>query len=320
MKKIISLFMTFVVFLSGCGQSNDMQDINEDRPKVVAVVKAMDSLHWLSVKEGLEQAAEKYNVDLNILWPEEEDDTETQKRIIQDAIAAKPDALILAPCDSAGTQEFVDKIDVNTTQLFFMDEEGEGKAEVPFVGSDNYLAGELAAEKLADILPEGAKVAVIAGSQKQQAHFKRASGFKDYIEKNTSLKMMELKEVQGTTLSGGREAMKEILEEDPEIAGVFCASAMLVMGALEENEASGREEIMLIGMDTQSDALSALEGGKILAMISQNGYEIGYVALRQTVKKLEGNDVSDNYYVENEVITKETAEEYLQKYAMEGRS
>ena len=320
MKKRTGIFLTAALILSACGNPASDQTVQADRPSVIAIVKAMDSLHWLSVEEGLDQAALQSGVDLNVLWPDEEDDVETQKRMIQDAVTAKPDALILAPCDSAQVQPYIQELQAQGTKLLYMDEEGGDRSGIPYVGSDNYHAGELAAEKLAESLPEDAKVAVIAGSQSQMAHQKRAGGFTDYIEKNTSLQVVSVKEVPGTTLAGGRKAMQEILEEDPDVAGVFCASAMLVMGALENNEATGRTEIRLVGMDTQSDALSALENGKILAMISQNGYEIGYTALLQAVSSLEGTEVPEKTYVSNEVITKETADTFLQKYVSEGRS
>ena len=318
MKKRIALCMALILTLTGCGTQTAEQEVS--RKTVVAVVKAMDSLHWLSVADGMQKAADDYAVDLTILWPEKESDVAVQQEIIADAIASQPDAIALAPCDSSGVQHEIGRIEENNVALFYIDEEAEEGTPYPYVGSDNYYSGKMAAQALAEALPEGAQVAVIGGSQKQRAHSKRVRGFQDYIEQETTLECVDMIEVPDCTLTGGRDAMQQLLEAYPNLQGVFCASAMMVMGALEQCEDVQRQDIRLVGMDTQSDALTAVKNGAIVAMVSQNGYDMGYEMIQMIVDKLDGKTVPDTIYVENELITQENVDTFLRAYVTEGRT
>ncbi|MGM9617594.1 sugar ABC transporter substrate-binding protein [Butyricicoccus sp.] len=317
MKKRIALLMLLAFALTGCGTQPAGQE--ESQKTVVAIVKAMDSLHWLSVEDGMQKAAEDYHVDLTILWPETESDVEVQRQLVEDAILSKPDAIALAPCDSEGMQRYNRQIKDNGIQLFYIDEEAAEGAAYPYVGSDNYFSGKMAAQALAEALPAGAQVAAISGSRNQRAHDKRANGFKDFIEQETDLQFLEIKEVPDCTLTGGRDAMQELLKTYPEIQGVFCSSAMMVMGALEQCKASQREDIQLVGMDTQSDALTAVKNGSILAMVSQNGYDMGYSMIETIVAGLDGEEIPDITYVKNELITQDNVDTFLKEYVTEGR-
>lgn len=317
MKRRIALVLAMVMALTGCGK----QEVKQEAPQrtVIAIVKAMDSLHWLSVADGMQKAADDYHIDLTILWPETESEVAVQLQILEDAVVSKPEAIALAPCDSGSVQQYTQQINENGIELFYVDEEPEYGAEEPYVGSDNYIAGKMAAQALAEVLPDGAQVAVIGGSQKQRAHDKRVNGFRDYIEQETALQCVEIIEVPDCTLTGGRDAMQQLLEQYPDIQGVFCASAMMVMGALEQCRAVQREDIKLVGMDTQSDALTAVKNGAIVAMVSQNGYDMGYTMIETIAAKLDGDEIPDTTYVENTLITQENVDTFLKEYVTEGR-
>lgn len=311
MKKIykwVALLLTGLL-LSGCASEQTQKETKNK--SVVALTKAMDSLHWLAEADGMQRAAADYSIDLTILWPETEDDSDVQDQLIQDAITAKPDAIALAPCDASDIRKYITKFQENDIELFYTEEDPENEDNF-YVGSDNYFSGKLAAQALTDVLPEKAKVAVIGGNQKQTAHYKRAHGFQDYIEQETGLSFVELIEVPDSTFSGGQEAMQKLLEETPDIQGVFCASAMMVMGALRECQLQGRDDIKLVGMDTQSDVLTAVKNGSIVAMVSQSGYDIGYTTIETIAKKLNGEQISKVTYVTNKLIKQDNVDDFLQ--------
>ncbi|MBR2188300.1 MAG: substrate-binding domain-containing protein [Eubacterium sp.] len=321
-KKIRScaLLLSLVLLISACAANQPDEPKEPERPYVIAITKAMNSLHWLSVQEGMEHAADNFGVDLTVRWPKDEDNIDVQMQILEDVIKAKPDALAIAPCAPEIILQNYKKIQEAGISLFYMDEEPVAGAPAPYVGSDNYHAGELAACELAAALPDGAEVAVIGGDKHLTAHARRMQGFSDTVRGETSMTCTAEREVAGVSVEGGRDAMRQLLNEYPQISGVFCGSAMLVMGALEACEEAGRSDILLVGMDTQSDALSALEEGKLLAMVSQNGYEIGSETIRRISEELSGGQVPEYTYVDNDVITQDTAVSYMDAYMTEERT
>ncbi|MDO4616084.1 MAG: sugar ABC transporter substrate-binding protein [Lachnospiraceae bacterium] len=319
-KRWFAALLTTVFCLTGCTsgeQAAETEPAAESEISVVAILKAKNSLHWQYVTEGLEQTAKSEHVNLQVLWPETETDGAVQVRLIQDAIQAEPDVLILAPNDSELAKPYAEKIRQAGIGLIYMDEPIQGQEEIPYVGSDNYHAGELAASAMAQALDEGV-VAYIGGSQTQQVHFLRGSGFIQGID-DTELEFSGLKEVPDCSVSGGKEAMLELLEESPQVQGVFCASAMLCMGALEACQSMNRRDVVLMGMDTQSDVLSAVKNKRVYAVISQSGYDMGSRALQQAVKLAKGEEIPAENYIENTIISKQNVEDYLDAFVMEGR-
>ncbi|MDO4615918.1 MAG: substrate-binding domain-containing protein [Lachnospiraceae bacterium] len=313
------MLLAAVLCLTGCSAEQQEESKAEEPVEIIAITKAMNSLHWQSVNDGMQQAAEEYNVNLTVLWPEEESDAETQSRILSNAAAMDPDILLLAPCSAADAREQVEAAADRGIEIVYMDEEPEGLEGVSYVGSDNYYAGVLAARSLAEALPEGAEVAVISGSQNQIAHSKRTAGFADTIAEESSLNCVNVVEVPDCSLIGGQKAMRELLEEYENLKGVFCTNALMVMGAAEQCQTEDRADLQLVGMDSQSDAMNAVKEGIILAMVSQNGYEIGYQAVEKSILQLQREAVGEITTIENSLITQDNAEQFLHEYVSEGR-
>ena len=318
MKRKLSLLLALLIILTGCGTIPN-QITKQEKKRVCVIVKAMDSIHWMQVADGLQQAAKKYNLALTILYPEAEDDEQTQLSLLKDAIASHPDALAIAPCNAESVQNYVVKAREQGIKTVYLDENVNAPTHIPYVGSDNELIGEMAAQAFASQLRDGANVAVIAGSEEQTTHCQRVDGFVQYIEQSTTLQMTEVCHVDNSSRAGGRAMMAQLLEKYDDLDAVFCTNAMMVIGALQERENQGRNGIALVGVDTQSDALSAVQNGQILAMISQNGYEIGYRTIKVIADELAGNAIEENYYVENRAINQANVKGFLSEYYMEGR-
>ncbi len=319
MKKKCLILLTAVFALTGCSQSQQEESQTGNSVEIIAITKAMNSLHWQSVSDGMQQAAEEYNINLTVLWPEEESKAETQNRILANAVEMEPDILLLAPCNAAEAGKQIEAAAEKGIEIVYIDEEPEGLEGVSYVGSDNYYAGVLAARSLAEVLQEGSDVAVISGSQDQVAHSKRTAGFADTISNETSLNYVNVTEVPDCSQIGGQQAMSELLKEYEDLDGIFCTNALMVMGAAEQCQTANRTDIQLVGMDSQSDAMNAVKEGTILAMVSQNGYEIGFRAVENSVLQLRGESVEKITYIDNSLITRENADEFLQEYVSEGR-
>ena len=165
----------------------------------------------------------------------------------------------------------------------------------------------MAAAFMAKNLPEGSEVSVISGSANQTAHIKRTAGFIDYIEKNSSLKI-------GTTLAAEtqyRQAMtqaEKLLRERSNTRGIFVTSAIMTLGVIEATE---NFPVMIVGVDTQNNAIMAVKNGSIDAMISQDGHESGRLAIEVVAAHLNNQPVQKNNFIANELITADNAEHFL---------
>ena len=290
-KRLVCICLMLCVFLTGCMPQRN-NTTAENRRRVVVILKAMDSIHWMEVADGLRQAANDKNISLTILYPKQESDADTQLDMIQDAIDSAPDALAVAPCDAVAAQEYMVHAREQGIKTIYLDEEVNAPIGMPYIGSDNTLVGEIAAETLQTQMPtkSGAKIAVIAGNKEQTTHNRRVEGFKKYISNHTDFEVVD-----------------------------FCTSAMMTIGALQQKKRNHWDNLRLVGVDTQSDALTAVQDGDILAMISQNGYDIGYRTIETLVDAMNGETVAEHTYVENRVIIQTNVKSFLSEYYKEGR-
>lgn len=303
------LALLLACLLAGCGKA---AETIEEKTTICVVLKAMDSVHWMSVQDGLEQAAQDYDVAVNILWPSNENDVDAQNTILRDVIASRPDAIAVSPCDS----EQMDVLEQakDTIPCFYIDTIA-GQFDFPYIGADNKNIGRLAARALAQEVQHG-QVAVIMGNNRQSTHAERLQGFTEELKQYPELELCAVRESETSSYLESMKCMEEILQEAPAVKGVFCTSALMVLGAMEELD-KAEAEVKLVGVDMQSDAMSGVEDGRILALVGQNGYEIGYQTIRTIVRYLNGEDIEHDVHVETPLITQDNAAEYLEKYLTE---
>lgn len=306
----VGLLISMAVSLAGCGAQ---KTTNVSKPTICVILKAMDSVTWLSVEDGLKQAAAEYDVNVNILWPSKENNIEAQNVILEDVIASEPDAIAVSPCDSEH-MEIMGEAVKKGIPCFYIDTKSTSYA-FPYIGADNRRMGEQGAEALAREVESG-KIAIIMGNRRQSAHKERMEGFLAFFEKNPQFELYGVWEADASTAQESARCMEEILEQDPEIKGVFCTSAMMVLGAMKEQEQEG-SLAKLVGVDMQSDAMTGIEGGKIQAMVGQNGFEIGYTTIRTIVQALQGKEIPEHTYVDTPLITQENVDKYMEIYLTE---
>ena len=308
MTKFVAFFYAILAMLLIAVISYSVQKSEEtlSPPKytIGVVLKAMDSEHWLSVRSGMTEAAQRNNMRLIVITAENETAFAEQNKIIDDLLANDIDALIVSPTNINHTAEFVATAQKKNIPVFSIDEEIDG---IVYIGSDNYAVGRMAAAFMAENLPDGAEVSVISGSANQNAHIQRTVGFVDYIEKNSALRI-------GKTMAAEtqyRQAMNQaekLLRERPNTRGIFVTSAIMTLGVIEATEDF---PIMVVGVDTQNDAIMAVKNGKIDALISQDGHESGKLAIEVVAAHLNNQPVQKYNFIRNELITATNAEQFL---------
>ena len=309
MTKFLALFYTLLVMLLVAVVSYSVQKSEEKffpQRTIGVVLKAMDSEHWLSVRSGMTEAAQKNNMRLIVITAENETAFAEQNKIIGDLLDNGIDALIVSPTNINRTKEFVDAAREKNIPVFSIDEEIDG---IIYIGSNNYLIGEMAAAFMEKNLPEGAEVSVISGSANQNAHIQRTAGFVDYIEKNSSLRI-------GTTMAAEtqyRQAMNQaekLLRSRPNTRGIFVTSAIMTLGVIEATEKIF-QSVRIVGVDTQNDAIMAVKSGSIDALISQDGHESGRLAIEVVAAYLNNQPTQKYNFISNELITADNAEHFL---------
>ena len=304
---VLGVWVT-VAFLAALfyGQLNFSARSLPQEYKVGVVLKAMDSEYWLAVRSRMENTAREKGMRLIVMAPENEAAYAEQEQIVRDLLAADVDALVIAPVDIDRADVYVGMAAERAVPLLTIDEK---ITDVPYIGSDNYAIGQMAAAYMAEHIPEGGTVGILAGVAQQDAHRQRVAGFRDYVREHGGLRLVAV------TMDAAqyREAAlqtERMIEEHPNLAGLFVTSAIMSLGAVDTLSAHAAHPV-LVGVDTQNDALRALRDGRMDAIISQDGNDTGRAAIEAVSDALAGRTIPANSYITNALITAANAQDYL---------
>lgn len=302
MKRIL-LCAALLALLCGCGGA-----IREEQPPVFtmgAVLKTIDAEHWMEIASGMEHAAEERGVRLILQYPSTELAAEEQKIILRDMLATPIDALLFSPCDSGDTAWLARETTKRNLPVLLVDT-GATDSELPYIGSNNREVGRMAYEFLLEQLGGGARVGIITGATRQNSLGDRVSGFRFYCTRDGRLTIAGA-ETDCSSYETAYYAARRLLREQ-KVSGIFCTSGVIGMGAIAAREELGREDVKLIAVDTQSDVVNALRGGRLDGLITQSGYEIGYQAVTDMYACLTGEKCPRQHFTENLLVTPETAD------------
>jgi len=180
---------------------------------------------------------------------------------------------------------------------------------VPFVASDNYGGGEMAAKLL---LEAGCKKFMFVGDDAQGDSTtirtevsKRRIGFMEYLKKHGQDDIVNYEYHLGNYLIKP-EVVSEIIGENLDVEGIFAISDAVAFAIIKELESRGKrvpEDVKVIGFD---GGRSFLNSGKRITSIGQSPKEIA-IALRNTIinlynKKEVRDQIVPIYYAEGDTI------------------
>lgn len=312
MKRCLVCMLLAICLLCGC--SNHLSSsVPDSRYTIGVLLKAMNHQHWMDMRAGITASARNQNVRVVLLYPHDESAIDEQRAMFRDLVKADVDAILFAPCDSTACAPLVEEAQAAGISMMALDTRPED-VELHYVGANNILVGQLAADRLALTLGKRGSVAVIAGVEEQSAHRDRVQGFRERLE--TSYPEMELVEVAhaNSDFELAMEKTDEIMADYPSLAGFFCTSAVMALGNIEQQFIGlyGTAPAV-VAVDTQDDALNALQNGNLDALITQDGYEAGYQAIEKIVQLLDGQQIEEKTYISTRLLTRQTVEAFIQE-------
>ena len=193
----------------------------------------------------------------------------------------------------------------------------DGCNRIAYVGNThNYEDGANLTEALCEKLGYEGKVAVLVGNQGAPCHEDRALGVQDVIEKYPGMEIVEIAYDEDSVEKAYKFA-KEFLMQYGDLAGIVCCNMSNPVGAARAVIEAGREEeIVIVGMDHDQEALEYLQDGVIYALGVQDCYSIGFDTVQVAIKIADGYLPGEAYPEKTEekttIIYQEGAAEILQ--------
>lgn len=264
---------------------------------------------WAAVERGARDAAKTLGVNLVVLSPPAETDVQAQIALIEDQIAKRVNAIVVAPTDVSALNSTFDKARARKIPVLFVDTDATWPHKVTFIGTDNRAGGALGGKFLCDNLGGRAQVAIITGVMTTQSIRARVEGARARMRGCGLQIVAELPANSDRAL--GQQVMEDILTRQPNVRGVFAANDLMALGAAEAVKARGKTgQVLIVGFDAIPEAAQAILRGELAASVAQNPYNMGKFGVESALKVLRGQSVPKRIDTGTTLVTKQNAAQY----------
>ncbi|MEF2546671.1 ABC transporter substrate-binding protein [Aurantimonas sp. E1-2-R+4] len=266
----------------------------QEKMYVPLISKGFQHQFWQAVKSGADKAAEELGVEVSFEGPDNETMVDRQIDMLSAALAKKPDAIGFAALDSQAAIPLLQQAKDAGIPVIAFDSGVDSDIPMATASTDNVAAAALAADKMAELIGDKGKVAVVAHDQTSRTGIDRVEGFSNRIkEAHPDIEIVSVQYGGGDQLES-TEITKSILQANPDLAGIFGANEGSAIGVLNGKREMGRDEVVVIGYDSGAAQKEAVRDGSMAGAITQNPVGIGYETVKAAVAAAKGETVEKN--------------------------
>jgi ribose transport system substrate-binding protein len=266
---------------------------------------------WKSVNSGAVDAGKELGYDIYFRGPQAEDQAGIQNMVLEMIRQRGCKAVVIAP-GSLEVRPAIDKLRDAGIPWIYVDRSMGAQAAAGMVGTDNYKAGQLAGEAMAQRLNGKGTVLLFRMKHGWQTTDQRELGFADAARRK-GLKVIDagyLGAVYGTAIINGSAALGRYKGQ---FQGVFApneATSMAVLTALHEQGIAGK--VAYIAVDVTDRLLEGVRDGTVAGLIAQAPHAIGYQAVRMAAAAIDKKLPAQRKVMLDAVyLTKTNIESYL---------
>ena len=238
---------------------------------------------------GARAVAARMGCTLELQAPETPDSPEEQCALVRQAVAARPDAIVLLPAHATSVNAAIAQINAAGIPLVLIVSQPTAGQWVGFVGSDDTRMAASLGEAVLDPLRPDARVAFIDGHPGSITTPKRRRGFEQALARYPGMLLVD-SACGDYQHAPGRAAAQALLARQPRLDAILCANDLMAMGALEALAAAGRT-LAMGSINGTPDAVAAVRAGRLVATASFNTHRFGCLAVELALRHLRGQRV-----------------------------
>jgi ribose transport system substrate-binding protein len=274
--------------------------------RVIAVIpKGTTHEFWKSIHAGAVKAGRELGVE--VLWqgPLREDDRAEQVRVVEDVISRGVAGIVLAPLDDTALVPPAREAVREGIPVLIIDSGIAWDGQVSYVSTDNRRGGELAAERLGEVLGGEGKVILMRYQEGSASTTEREEGFLSVMgSRFPSIEVLSSTQYGGATTESAYSTAENLLVSFPDVQGVFTPNESTTFGMLRAlRDANRTGEIKLVGFDASQELVGALEQGHIQGLVVQDPFRMGELGVRTMVAHLDGETVEPRIDTGATVVT-----------------
>ncbi len=306
MRKMLAILLTLALLVS-------LTPVfaQTDNFTIVVNLKTLSSEYWQTVKSGIDRAAAEFGLTIDVQGAAAETEIAEQVQQLETQMAAKPDAIIIAPLDGDAVIGAINNTGFEG-KVIFCDTDAPFEKKVAFVGTSNLVAAHSGGVYGLEVVgSDKAKVLIIYGQEGDNTSNLRKAGYEQALEE-AGLKPVAMLSGNNTT-DGATKVMEDQLVANPEINLVLCHNDDTAIGALNAVKAAKKQGVTIMGFDGNQSAIELIATGELAGTVAQQPELMGYLSVETALKALKGEAVEMNVVVDTVVIDGKNFNDFLKK-------
>ena len=248
---------------------------------------------------GAERAAKEAGVKLSVGAGKGFMDPASQITQLENALARKPDAILINPADPAGLANSIDDAMEAGVPVVDIGTLSTSEHSIKLV-QDDYTQGQRAAEALAKLLPKGGSGIVMGGPANASWARRRVAGFLDAVAKNPAIK---IEAIVNTDIDPqqGLTKFANAAQAHSKVDWIYAAGSFLLE---PQSVPAEYHDTVYIGGSLTNVSEEGLQTGRAAAVLPDFPISIGYIGVGLAIEKLNGVSVPSHNCAPVDVMTK----------------
>ena len=280
-------------------------------PRIALIMKTLTNPFFSAMEKGARRAQQEAKVELQVRTSTLETSVDQQIQLVEDEIAARAKAIVIAPCDSMRLVPVLKKaqdagiIIVNVdNQLSPEAMAALGMKPVPFVSVDNEEGAFKAVKYVADRIKVPTEAAVLEGMRSANNGQLRKRGAERGFRTNPAIRIVA-EASANWKIDEAYILTRSLFQIHPRLGILFCANDMMAIGAIKYLQETGRTTVNVIGFDALDEARTAVQAGQMVVTVNQQADQQGYLGVQTALQLLKGEKVQHRIEVNTVLVTAE---------------
>jgi ribose transport system substrate-binding protein len=212
--------------------------------------------------------------------------------MLSNALAKKPAALGFAALDSKAAAPVLQQFKDANIPVVAFDSGVDSDIPVATAATDNKAAAGEAAKHMCELVGGAGTVGVMVHDQTSRTGIDRRDGFLEGMKATCpNVKVLEPQYGKGDA-NISADIASSIIEANKDLKGIFLANEGTAIGGIKAAQQKGvAGKLVLIGFDSGTDQINAINDGTMAGAITQNPVGISEQVVAAAVKTLKGETV-----------------------------
>lgn len=298
--KSLALLLAAVIALGGLYYYGVFARKKESSDVYSVILYQNTEDEWGTLIQGIMQAEEDLNVDVNYIYLSENDTAEDQMKEVNKEIRGKSSGILMAAVNSREIQEALENMMISIPIIFV--ETGAGDS-FPVIRSDDYAMGKALGEAVLEDMERTkapGKVTIITENMERDSVNLRYKGLRDTL-KNSGRKVLI------SSLSGDFSA--GLFYQIPYLVTLDKSTTERAAALWKESRQSrgkNQDICKIYGTGNTAQTVNALDNEDISMLVYQNEFNMGYQGLTCLVENKKKEWIEKNTSIRYRTVTKKS--------------